>query len=206
MNPQDINAYYSPSYNEIVFPIGILQPPFFDISKPMEFNFGGIGCIIGHEITHGFDDMGRKFDAYGNMKDWWTELDTIKYKKKTDVLKDSFSKLKLEGRNINGELTLGENIADLGGVEISFNALVRYNDLRESRDSDLQNLFFNYANCWKYKTRPEEILRRINSDPHSPPSFRVNAILPHIDSFYKVFDISKESPLWIDKDKRVKIF
>jgi putative endopeptidase len=209
MNPQDINAYYSPSYNEIVFPLGILQPPFFDVMKDMEFNFGGIGCIIGHEITHGFDDMGRKFDADGNLKDWWTPTDTIKYKIQTDKLKKYFSKLKIEDHYINGELTLGENIADLGGVEISFNALIRYNKKHKnekSKEYNIKNFFYNYANCWKYKTRPEEIKRRLNSDPHSPPMFRVNAILPHVNSFYKIFKLSETSPLYINMTERVKIF
>ena len=209
MNPQDINAYYSPSYNEIVFPLGILQPPFFDITKDMEFNFGGIGCIIGHEITHGFDDMGRKFDADGNLKDWWTSTDTIKYKIQTDKLKTYFSKFKIEDHYINGELTLGENIADLGGVEISFNALIRYNKKHKkekSKEYNIKNFFYNYANCWKYKTRPEEIKRRLNSDPHSPPMFRVNAILPHVNSFYKIFKLSETSPLYINVTERVKIF
>lgn len=208
MNPHEINAYYSPSYNEIVFPCGILMEPFFSLEQDIACNFGGIGCIIGHEITHGFDDMGRKFDGDGNLNDWWTEQDAIKYTKQTDILKNMFNKLKIEDINVNGELTLGENIADLGGVEISFNSLKRYymKHPEELTQSSYKHFFFNYANIWRCKTRKEEAVKRLTTDPHSPPCYRVNTILSNIDEFYNHFNVSKDSHMWIDVSERASIW
>jgi len=209
MLPHEINAYYSPQYNEIVFPSGILQEPFYSIDQDIASNFGGIGTVIGHEITHGFDDMGRKFDARGNMIDWWTKNDSVKYKMKTLKLKEMFDKLKINDKNVNGELTLGENIADLGGVMISFNALKKYNLKFSDKLNNIQSyqlFFYNYANIWKCKITEEEIDKRLTTDPHSPPCYRVNIILSNMDDFYKYFDINNKSSMWINKEDRVNIW
>lgn len=208
MNPHEINAYYSPSYNEIVFPSGILMQPFFSIEQDVACNFGGIGCIIGHEITHGFDDMGRKFDGDGNLNDWWTENDIQKYKVKSDILKQLFNRLKIGDDTINGELTLGENIADLGGVEIAFNSLKKYymKYPNELKPTSFQHFFFNYANIWRYKIREEEAVKRLTTDPHSPPKYRVNTILSNVNDFYNYFAITKGSPMWIEPIERASIW
>jgi len=200
MSPYEINAYYSPEFNEIVFPAGILQEPFF--GDDMARNFGGIGCIVGHEITHGFDDMGRMFDADGNLKDWWHEEDSVKYKEKTDILREMYDNLTIEGEKVNGSLTLGENIADLGGVEISLSAMRNYFGNNNSDSS----FFYNYANIWRCKIRKEEIIKRLTSDPHSPACFRVNTILSNVDAFYDTFNISSNTNLWLEPSKRAKIW
>lgn len=200
MSPYEINAYYSPEFNEIVFPAGILQEPFF--GDDMARNFGGIGCIVGHEITHGFDDMGRMFDADGNLKDWWHEEDSVKYKEKTDILREMYDNLTIEGEKVNGSLTLGENIADLGGVEISFSAMRNYFGNNNSDSS----FFYNYANIWRCKIRKEEIIKRLTSDPHSPACFRVNTILSNVDAFYDTFNISSNTNLWLEPSKRARIW
>ncbi len=212
MDPQDVNAYYSPSYNEIVFPAGILQDPFFSVNNDMGMNFGGIGAVIAHEITHGFDDQGKKYDSDGNLNDWWNDVDDQNFKKETGKLKDLFSSYKLFGKNVNGDLTLGENIADLGGVTIAYNSLIKY--LKEFPNEDIiidkfnlkQRFFFNYANIWKSKSREEDILQRLLTDPHSPPEFRVNGILIHLDEFYQAFNIKEDSKLFLKNDERTSIF
>ena len=209
MNPQEINAYYSPSYNEIVFPCGILQEPFFSVDMDIAYNFGGIGCIIGHEITHGFDDHGREFDAYGNFKNWWTESDIVKYKEKSNILKKMFDKLKLYNENVNGELTLGENIADLGGVEISFNSLKKYYDTHPEefiKSLSYKRFFYNYANIWRYLIRKEEALKRLITDVHTPPYYRVNTILGNVNQFYEHFDIVEGSKMWLDVNDRANVW
>jgi len=208
MNPHEINAYYSPSYNEIVFPCGILMEPFFSIEQDIACNFGGIGCIIGHEITHGFDDMGRKFDGDGNLNDWWTKKDADKYVTKSDILKKLFNELKIEGQNVNGELTLGENIADLGGVEISFNSLKKYYTKHpdEVKSDSYQKFFYNYANVWRCIIRKEEAIKRLTTDPHSPPCYRVNTILSNVSDFYKYFSIDEKSKMWIEPTNRASIW
>lgn len=197
-----VNAYYSPSYNEIVFPAGILQEPMFSIKQSMGANFGGIGMIIGHEITHGFDDQGSKFDADGNLKNWWTENDKIKYKNKTSIIKNQYSDFKIEGKNLNGELTLGENIADIEGLRLSLNALKSL----QLGIYDIKNFFINYANIWKSKYKKENILQKLINDPHSPAEFRVNGAVRNIDEFYKVFNIDQNSPLFLPPNLRAKIW
>lgn len=200
MSPYEINAYYSPEFNEIVFPAGILQEPFF--GDDMAKNFGGIGCIVGHEITHGFDDMGRMFDADGNLRDWWQEEDSIKYKEKTNILKEMYDNLTIEGEKVNGSLTLGENIADLGGVEISLRAMRRFFG-NNNKDTIF---FYNYANIWRCKIRKEEIIKRLMSDPHSPACFRVNTILSNVDAFYDTFNINNNTQRWLEPSKRARIW
>ena len=208
MNPHEINAYYSPSYNEIVFPCGILVEPFFSLTQDIACNFGAIGCIIGHEITHGFDDMGRKFDGDGNLNDWWTKSDTEKYIIQSDKLKKLFNELKIEGQKVNGELTLGENIADLGGVEISFNSLKKYYSKypHTQTPTSYKDFFYNYANIWKYNIRPEEAVKRLITDPHSPACYRVNTILSNVKDFYSVFKIENMTNMWISPDNRASIW
>jgi putative endopeptidase len=188
MSPHEVNAYYSPSYNEIVFPAGILQPPMFSLCQDIGSNFGGIGTIIGHEITHGFDDQGSKFDGDGNLRNWWSDNDRIKYDKKTQIIKEQYAKYHIEGENVNGELTLGENIADIGGVKLSLNALKRL----KLGKYYIKDFFINYANIWKIKYHKEKILEKLISDPHSPNIFRVNGVVYNINDFYKTFNIENK--------------
>ena len=212
MNPHMVNAYYSPTYNEIVFPAGILQEPFFSENYDAPLNFGGIGSVIGHEITHGFDDQGRKFDAKGNLNDWWTEKDALNYKSKTKKLRDQFAGYKIEGKFLNGDLTLGENIADLGGVSISYHSLTKYLKDNPSENKVLdgytphQRFFLNYARIWRCNTRPKEILNRIVTDPHSPPEFRVNGVLVNLKEFYDAFKVKEGDKLWKPESERINIW
>ena len=200
MNAHSINAYYSPSFNEIVFPAGILQPPFFSHTQSYAMNFGGIGIIIGHEITHGFDDQGSKFDADGNLHDWWTVRDRIKFNEKTKNIQIQYDSYKHEGHNVNGLLTLGENIADIGGMELGYDAFLIYGGLNE------KEFFTNYANVWKVKSRKEDALQRLLIDPHSPPIHRVNGVVRNIDAFYKVFDIKESDTLYLRPAERARLW
>jgi len=202
----EVNAYYNPSSNEIVFPAGILQEPFFSSYQSDEKNFGGIGTVIGHEITHGFDDMGSRFDENGNLNNWWSDNDKIKYKDKTDIIKDQYNQFMIEGNNVNGKLTLGENIADIGGVHIAYKALQSYLKDNNKDNYDLKEFFINYANIWKNKATSEYAKEMLLIDPHSPAIFRVNGTLSNIDEFYKVFDINEGDKLFIPKEKRGKIW
>ena len=205
MNPHTVNAYYSPLNNEIVFPAGILQFPFFDASYNMIENFGGIGSVIGHEITHGFDDQGRKFDENGNLNDWWKDSDAEAYQKKTDLIKGLYSSFKICDQHVNGELTLGENIADLGGVSIALNAMLRYlKDYPEKDDnkySPIKRFLFSFARVWRNQLRPEEELNRLITDPHSPPKCRVNGVLMNLPEFYSEYNLNSEDKLYQESDK-----
>jgi len=197
MFPQEVNAYYHPSTNEIVFPAGILQPPFFSENYDMAMNFGGIGTVIGHEITHAFDDQGCKFDSNGDLKNWWTDSDYENYKKKTELIKNQFNNYSINGMKLNGELTLGENIADLGGITISLESMKQYlqehplHNTIHNLFTPHQRFFINYAIIWRGHYRDEEIKNRLLTDPHSPPIFRVNGIIKNIDEFYNSFNISE---------------
>lgn len=204
MSPHEVNAYYSPSYNEIVFPAGILMEPFF-FNNDMARSFGGIGAVIGHEITHGFDDKGREYDSDGNFNDWWTEADATKYKERTDKLRNQFDNLMIEGHKVNGSLTLGENIADLGGVSISYYAMMNYFD-DNLTENNKRHFFENYATVWKCKTRPEETIKRLATDPHSPPCFRVNQILSNFVDFYKVYNVTEGNKLYLPEVERAVIW
>ena len=212
MNPQEVNAYYSPSNNEIVFPAGILQPPFFSDKYDAGLNYGGIGAVIGHEITHGFDDEGCKYDAKGNLNNWWSKEDYVKYQAKTELIKNQFNKFNIENEFVNGELTLGENLADLGGLSISLESLKKYllENPNENKTIEgltpIQRLFINYSRIWRCNTRPEQIKLGLLTDPHSPPEFRVNGILNNIDDFYTAFEIKENSKLYLPKNKRGKIW
>jgi putative endopeptidase len=208
MNSHMVNAYYSPSYNEIVFPAGILQEPFFSINMNMASNFGGFGMIIGHEITHGFDDAGCKFDSNGNLKNWWTPNDFKKYNMMADIIKSQYEKYKIEGEYINPELTLGENMADIGGLGLSYNAYMRYLEEHpnENTKDNKREFFYNYARIWRSKARREDILQRLLVDTHSPPIYRVNGGVANINAFYELFDVTPEDEMYIEPTKRAKIW
>ena len=213
MTPQTVNAYYHPIQNEIVFPAAILQPPFFDLSADIAANYGGIGAVIGHEIGHGFDDQGSKFDGDGNMVDWWVDVDRAEFEKRANVLIAQYNALVPEETpdiTVNGALTVGENIGDLGGLSI---ALKAYEIALDGKDSPVidgmngyQRLFLAWAQAWRGKVRPEEMRRRIATDPHSPAEFRCNQIVRNIPAFYTTFGITKSDALWLDEDQRVAIW
>lgn len=213
MTPQTVNAYYNPTTNEICFPAAILQPPFFDPNVDEAVNYGGIGGVIGHEMSHGFDDQGSQFDKYGNQNDWWTAADKKNFEARTKVLVDYFSSVEaLPGKKINGKLTLGENIGDNGGLNISFRALqnvLKENPaLNKSIDgfTPEQRFFLSWATVWAGNARPEFIDRQIKTDPHSPAEARVNAALPQIDAWYKAFNVKKSDKLFVPQKKRAQIW
>ena len=210
MHPHVINAYYSPTNNEIVFPAGILQKPFFSFDYDAPLNFGAIGCVIAHEITHGFDDQGRKFDGDGNLKNWWSDKSLKLFNAKTKVLEEQFSKIKIEDKFVNGKLTLGENIADLGGVIISFNALQKYATKHLLFDKEgftpNQRFFFSYAKLWKNKMRQKELEKRLITDVHAPPFLRINQILKNIEPFYQTFEITADMESFLSDHLRCKIW
>ena len=213
MSPQTVNAYYNPTTNEICFPAGILQPPFFYMNADDAVNYGAIGVVIGHEMTHGFDDQGRKYDKVGNMQDWWTAEDAEKFEKRAQVLVDHFDNIVvLDGVHANGKFTLGENIADYGGIQVSYNAFMKTKQVQENAKELIdgfnpqQRFFLAYANLWAGNIRNEEILRLTKIDPHSLGRWRVNGTLPHIDAWYDVFGVSEKDSLYIPKDKRAAIW
>lgn len=211
MTPQTINAYYNPTTNEICFPAGILQPPFFNAEADDACNYGAIGVVIGHEMTHGFDDQGAQFDKDGNLKNWWTEKDKTNFEKRTKVMCDFFNNIKvLPDLNANGQLTLGENIADHGGLNIAFQAL--QNQLKQhpltNKDgfTPEQRFFLSYGLIWANNTREAKLRQLVKSDPHSPARWRVDGALPHIDAWYKAFNITSKDPLFIPKKSRVDVW
>lgn len=211
MNPQTVNAYYSPDRNEIVFPAGILQAPFFDPNADDAINYGGISVVIGHEMTHGFDDQGRKYDGKGNLKDWWTATDAANFETKTKALVDQFNKYSpLPGYNINGELTLGENIADLGGVTISFNAFKK--TLNENNSNKIdgftpeQRFFMSNAQVWKIKSQDEYVKYLIENDPHSPNKYRVNGPLSNFKGFAEAFKLGAGASMMRPESDQIKIW
>ncbi len=211
MTPQTVNAYYNPSTNEICFPAGILQYPFFDMNADEAFNYGAIGVVIGHEMTHGFDDQGRQFDKEGNLQDWWTATDAKNFDERAQVMVDFFDKIEVApGVFANGKFTLGENIADYGGLQVSFQAFQH-----ATKDAALpvkdgytpeQRFFIAYANVWAGNIRPEEILSRTKSDPHSLGKWRVNGALPHITAWYDAFNIQETDALYVPVEERVAIW
>ena len=213
MTPQTVNAYYNPTTNEICFPAAILQPPFFDPNVDEAVNYGGIGGVIGHEMSHGFDDQGSQFDKYGNQHDWWTAADKKNFESRTKVLADYFSTIEaLPGKHINGKLTLGENIGDNGGLNISFRALQNVLKANPAAGKTIdgftpeQRFFLSWATVWAGNARPEFIDRQIKTDPHSPAEARVNAALPMIDAWYKAFGIKKGDKLFVPAKKRAHIW
>lgn len=211
MTPQTVNAYYNPTTNEICFPAAILQPPFFDANADDAVNYGGIGAVIGHEMSHGFDDQGSQFDKTGNQRDWWTAQDKKNYEARTKVLVDHFGKVELiPGKKINGNLTLGENIGDNGGLNVAYRAFqnsMKKNPLKNKDGfTPEQRFFLSWARVWAGNARPEYLELIINTDPHSPNEARVNAALPHIDGWYEAFNIKKGDKLFIPKKRRAQIW
>ncbi len=211
MTPQTVNAYYNPSFNEIVFPAAILQPPFFDPNADMAVNYGGIGGVIGHEMGHGFDDQGSKSDAHGIQRNWWTPEDRKRFEERTRALVAQYNQYEpIPGQHVNGQLTLGENIGDLGGVSISLYAYHMALDGRtppvlDGYDGD-QRFFMGWAQVWKSKQRQQMLLRRLKSDPHSPARFRVNGVVRNVPAWYEAFDVGPDNKLYLPPDQRVQIW
>ncbi|HWA85321.1 MAG TPA: M13 family metallopeptidase [Opitutus sp.] len=211
MTPPTVNAYYDPTMNEIVFPAGILQPPFFDPKADDATNYGGIGAVIGHEMTHGFDDQGRQFDAQGNLTDWWTPQSAEKFKARAAAIVNQFNGYApVDDQHINGELTQGENIADLGGLKIAFAALQKALVGQERREIDgftpEQRFFLSWANVWHDNIRPQEELRRLKIDPHSPAHFRIDGPLSNLPEFYEAFNVPVGAPMRRAPEERVVIW
>ena len=213
MTPQTVNAYYNPGMNEIVFPAAILQPPFFDLDSDDAANYGGIGAVIGHEIGHGFDDQGAKYDGDGNLNDWWSDSDRIEFEKRSKKLIDQYEALVPEetpDSHVNGALTIGENIGDLGGLTIAHKAYEI--SLGGSKAPDLdgfsgyQRLFLGWAQVWRSKVRPEETKRRLATDPHSPAEFRCNQVIANLNEFYEAFGVTAADAIWLALDQRVRIW
>ncbi len=213
MTPQTVNAYYNPGFNEIVFPAAILQYPFFDPSRDAAANYGGIGAVIGHEIGHGFDDQGSRFDGAGRLVDWWTEADRARFEELTAELVSQFAELEprqLPGHKVNGELTLGENIGDLGGLGIAWKAYLLSLGGTEPPEVDgqsgAQRFFLSWAQSWRLAARDEEAKRLLQIDPHSPAEFRCNQIVRNLPEFYEAFDVSEADGLWLEPERRVSIW
>ena len=213
MTPQTVNAYYNPVMNRIVFPAGILQAPFFDLEADDATNYGGIGAVIGHEVGHGFDDQGSKYDGDGNINNWWSEKDLSEFENRTKSLIDQYDVLRPEAApdvHVNGALTIGENIGDLGGLTIAYKA---YKIALEGKKSEVlsdlsgeQRLFFNWARVWRGKSRPDEARRLITIDPHSPAEFRCNQIVKNLDEFCDAFGVVEGDELFMPKEERVRIW
>lgn len=211
MTPPTVNAYYNPSMNEIVFPAGILQPPFFDAKADDPVNYGGIGAVIGHEMTHGFDDEGRQFDAHGNLTDWWTPQSAARFKARAaEIIKQFDGYVPIDHMHINGELTQGENIADLGGVKLAYAAMEKAiaGQPRTKVDgfTPEQRFFLSWANVWRENIRPQALRVQLNTDPHSPPRFRVDGPLSNLPQFAKAFDVPKGAPMRRPANERVVIW
>jgi putative endopeptidase len=212
MSPQTVNAYYNPLGNEIVFPAAILQPPFFGMEQSLAENYGSMGAIIGHEITHGFDDMGSQFDAQGNMVNWWTEADRVEFEKRADVLVEQFNNyLVIDDLYVNGELTLGENIADLGGLKMAYKAFqMRSEALGGQADADgmtpAQQFFTAWARSWRQNSRDEALRLQVNTDPHSPEKFRANSPLGNLPEFAEAFGLTTDAPLIREAGERASIW
>lgn len=214
MTPQTVNAYYNPGMNEIVFPAAILQPPFFDAEADDAANYGGIGAVIGHEIGHGFDDQGAKYDGDGNLVDWWTDEDRTEFSSRTMALIEQYETFTPRGlepsHHVNGAFTVGENIGDLGGLSI---ALLAYRLSLGDKPAPVidgltgeQRVFFGWAQVWRTKAREAEAIRRLAIDPHSPPEFRCNGVVRNMDAFYEAFDVSENDELYLEPERRVRIW
>jgi len=213
MTPETVNAYFNPLQNEIVFPAGILQPPFFDVAMDDAVNYGGIGVVIGHEMTHGYDDEGRKYDADGNLNDWWTADDAKAFDERAQLVVDEYDNFQvLPGVHVNGKLTLGEDLADLGGVHIAYEALERdlakHPEKRKTIDgfTPEQRFFISFAQIWRTNVRPAEAQRLVTVDPHAPGQFRSYGPLLNVDQFYEAFNIKPGSPMWLPPEKRAVIW
>lgn len=211
MTPQTVNAYYNPTMNEIVFPAGILQPPFFDLNAEEAVNYGAIGAIIGHEIGHGFDDSGSAFDGDGMMRDWWTPADKEEFKKRTEALIEQYNQFEvIDSVFVNGRFTLGENIGDLGGLSIALQAYKMSLDGEEAPEMDgftaEQRVFIGYAQAWLSKARDEALRMQVTTDEHSPARFRVNGVVRNVPEFYSAFNVKPDNELYLAPKERVKIW
>ncbi|MGV3762123.1 M13 family metallopeptidase [Parapedobacter sp.] len=212
MTPQTVNAYYSPPRNEIVFPAAILQPPFYDYKADAAVNFGGIGAVIGHELSHGFDDSGSQYDGNGNLNNWWTEEDRTQFEKATSALVEQFEAYEpVPGVYVNGRFTLGENIGDLGGVSVAYDALQLY--LKEKGNpgtidgfTQQQRFFLSWTTIWRTKTTEQFVVNQVKTDPHSPAQYRAVGPLVNVDGFYEAFDINEGDKLYLPKEKRIVIW
>jgi endothelin-converting enzyme/putative endopeptidase len=211
MTPQTVNAYYNPVWNEIVFPASILQPPFFNVLADDAVNYGGIGAVIGHEVGHGFDDAGKRFDGDGILRDWWTAEDAEKFDQRKNALAAQYDSYDvIDGLTINGQFTSGENIGDLGGLSIAYLAYKMSLDGKEAPVIDGwtgdQRFFLGWAQVWRSKARPEETKRRLTVDPHSPPKFRANGAAVNVPAFYAAFDVKEGDGMYLPPEERVKIW
>jgi putative endopeptidase len=211
MTPQTVNAYNNPDFNEVVFPAAILQPPFFNPNADPAVNYGAIGAVIGHEMTHGFDDQGRKYDANGRLADWWSAEDAKKFEARTDQLGASYEKIDiLPDAHINGKLTMGENIADLGGI---LTALDAYHESLHGQPAPVidgltgdQRFFLGFAQIWRGKTRADALRQQMVTDPHSPEKARVDGVVPNVDAWYKAFDVKPGDKLYRSPEDRTRIW
>lgn len=211
MTPPTVNAYYSATRNEIVFPAGILQPPFFNFTADDAVNYGGMGAVIGHEISHGFDDQGSKFDPEGNLKLWWTPQTRTKFDARTAVLANQFDRyVAIDSLHVNGKLTLGENIGDLAGLSIAYTALE--NSLK-GRTIELidgftpeQRFFLSWAQVWRRNARLEQVRLQVRTDPHSPAEFRTNGPLSDLQEFYDAFGCGRSGAMFVPKEERARIW
>ena len=211
MTPQTVNAYYNPSKNEIVFPAAILQPPFFTADADDAVNYGGIGAVIGHEISHGFDDQGSKYDGDGNLQNWWTDEDRKAFDELTGRLVSQFEGYEaLPGKNLNGKLTLGENIADLSGMAIAYKAYMLSLDGKKppviDGNTGAQRFFLGWAQIWRRLYRESELVRRLVIDPHSPSEFRANGPIGNLNAFYEAFDVKPGDKLYKKPEDRIQIW
>lgn len=213
MFPHTVNAYYYPTYNEVVFPAAILQPPFFNLTADPAVNYGAIGAVIGHELGHGFDDQGAKSDGEGNLRNWWSAKDKANFQalqKKLVAQYNAFCPFDDGATCINGELTLGENIGDLGGLSLAYRA---YHLSLGGEDAPVidgvtgdQRFFMSWAQVWRAKAREELARQHLVTDPHSPPKYRVNGIVRNFDEWYRAFDVSPDDDLYLPPDERVRIW
>ncbi len=213
MGPQIVNAYFSPSFNEIVFPAAILQPPFFDFKADPAVNYGGIGAVIGHEISHGFDDSGSKYDAYGNLNNWWTERDRSAFEERTDALVAQFDGYKpFDDLAVNGKFTLGENIGDLGGVNVAYQALQHHLKVHDDVPAEIdgytqsQRFFMSWATIWRTKYKDEALRTQIKTDPHAPGMYRAVGPIINMDEFYNAFEVKEGDNMFKAENERVKIW
>lgn len=212
--PQTVNASYNPLLNQITFPAGILQPPFFDPYADAAVNYGAIGAVIGHEIGHGFDDQGRRFDEKGRIRDWWTDTANKRFQTRADRLGAQYDSYEpVEGLHVNGQLTMGENIGDLGGLQMAYAAYHRYLDETSNGEAPVidgltgdQRFFLGWAQVWRSKSREDEVRRRILTDPHSPPEYRINGVVRNLDAWYDAFSVTEDDALYLSPEERVRIW
>jgi endothelin-converting enzyme/putative endopeptidase len=210
--PQTVNASYNPLLNQLTFPAGILQPPFFDPKADVAVNYGAIGAVIGHEMGHGFDDQGREFDDQGKIRDWWTEKSDERYQQRVDMIVPQYNGYSpIDGMNVNGELTLGENLGDLGGLEMAFSAYRRH--VAENGEPPIldgftgdQRFFLAWAQLWRQLIRDEALRQQLITDSHSPTVYRVNGIVRNMDAWYEAFDVSEDAALYLPPEERVSLW